>query len=82
MKHKESFVQRFMRITGKTSAILGPANRSDIEHHGKHRKLSAEEVERHERADKEWEVIKTESGRQYLIDKNPTDATEPDSTPS
>lgn len=71
MKNKETLVQKFMRLTGKTAFFLGPANRSSMEHHGKHRKPSAEEVEAKEWVSTNWEVITTESGHQYLIDRAP-----------
>lgn len=76
MKQKETLVQKFMKLTGKTSFFLGPANRSAMEHHGKHRKPSAEEVEATERAEKTWEVVTTESGRHYLIERNQNPASE------
>lgn len=68
MAKKEKFIHKFMRFTGKTSAVLGPANRSFNNHQGKHRKPSVEEVEANELTANTWEIKTTDTGERYVVD--------------
>lgn len=68
MKSKKNFVQYFMNLTWKTSAILGPANRSLPDPQGKHRKPTPEEEAVLENAVNTWEVKTTSTGEHYAVE--------------
>lgn len=68
MKKKRRFVHRFMEITGKTSAIFGPANRSALNGPEGHAKISSEAKEASSTASQTWEVKTTSAGEHYVIE--------------
>lgn len=68
MKKKRNLLGRFMQLTWKTSAILGPANRSNPNPSGKHRQPTAEEKRFEELSAKTWQVKTTSSGEHYAVE--------------
>jgi hypothetical protein len=74
MEKNRVFLKRFMRVTGLTSYVLGPAQRSNLAPMGKHRIPSEEEVEAEELASKTWEVFTTTTGERYAVDLPHDDA--------
>jgi hypothetical protein len=72
MQKKKRFVERFMEVTGKTSAFLGPANRSPMESKGKHRLPNEEEQALMKYTDSTWELHTTPEGEHYVVEKTAT----------
>ena len=68
MKKKRRFVLRFMDMTGKTSAIFGPANRSAINASTNHIKTSPEAKTASSLASRTWDVRATSTGEHYAVE--------------
>lgn len=72
MQAKKRMVERFMKVTGKTAAFLGPANRSPMESKGKHRLPDEEEQAAIQYTESTWEIHTTPKGEHYVVEKAST----------
>jgi hypothetical protein len=68
---EKSFVERFMRTTGRLRLIFGPASRSSLDHEmteDNKRLLLQRQAEA-----QQWETIRRPDGSTYVVPKDPED---------
>lgn len=65
------FAHKFMIATGKLRAVLGPANRSALDHAmtDDNREL----LERRKAETQQWETLRRPDGSTYVVPKDPDD---------
>lgn len=68
MAGKSSLVQRFMKMTGRTRAVFGPAQSSSLDH-PMTRENQASLKEREADAS-QWETVRRPDGSTYIVPKN------------
>ncbi len=69
--HDDSFVEKFMRATGKLRAVFGPANSSSLDHEmteENKRLLARQQVDA-----QQWQTVRRPDGSTYLVPKDTDD---------
>jgi hypothetical protein len=65
MADKERFTQRFMRWTGKTGAIFGPAQQGLVD--GPMTEANAALLKKQQAEAEQWETVTCDDGRTYVV---------------
>jgi hypothetical protein len=68
---RESFVQRFMRATGRLRAVFGPAHRGTTE--GEMTAANKALLAERQAEAQQWETVTRPDGSTYVVPKDPTD---------
>jgi hypothetical protein len=69
MAEKKSMSQRFMDLTGKLRWIVGPAQKSGVDH--PMTEANKELLKQREAEAAQWETVKRPDGSTYIVPKKP-----------